>query len=160
MDKRGPVPIKLYKREIAETLQVGPMTVRVYEDGSLTENRVSAITVELPAGGSGPPMHWHRFHDEVFLVTKGTITFVTPDGDVEAKTGDIVTVPPRAIHTFKNVSEQEDAEFYMTATPAQYVDYFRILAKELATGKKLEPSTNHPLMALYGTFPPDVSSEP
>ena len=47
------------------------MTVRVYEDGSLTENRVSAITVELPAGGSGPPMHWHRFHDEVFLVTKG-----------------------------------------------------------------------------------------
>lgn len=71
MPIRGPISTKLYKKDAAETLQVGPLTIRVYEDGSLTENRVSAVLLELPAGTSGPPMHWHRFHDELFLVTRG-----------------------------------------------------------------------------------------
>ena len=43
--------------------------------------------------------------------------FVTPDGDVDAKAGDLMTVPPGAVHTFKNASETEDCECYMTATP-------------------------------------------
>lgn len=71
MASRGPVPVILTKREAAETLKVGPLTIRVYEDGSLTQDRVSGVLIEIPAGKSGPPMHWHRFHDELFLVTKG-----------------------------------------------------------------------------------------
>lgn len=43
--------------------------------------------------------------------------FVTPDAEVTASAGDLMTVPPGAIHTFKNASETEDAECYMTATP-------------------------------------------
>lgn len=71
MGSRGPAPVKLVKKEATEILKVGPMTIRVYEDGSLTENRVSSVLLEIPAGKSGPPMHWHRFHDELFFVTKG-----------------------------------------------------------------------------------------
>lgn len=33
-----------------------------------------------------------------------------------------MTVPPGAIHTFKNASETEACEVYMTATPGHYVD--------------------------------------
>ncbi|KAK0629148.1 RmlC-like cupin domain-containing protein [Bombardia bombarda] len=159
-EHRGPVSVKLFKKETAEILRVGPMTIRVYEDGSLTENRVSGVLLELPAGQSGPPMHWHRFHDELFLVTKGTMRFVTPDGDIDASAGDLMTVPPRAVHTFKNPSETEDCECYMTATPAHYVDYFRMLAKATEEGKKLAPADTQHLMALFGTFPPGVDSEP
>ena len=71
MPFHGPVNVKLHKKDTAEVLRVGPLTIRVYEDGSLTENRVSGVLLEVPAGKSGPPMHWHRFHDELFLVTKG-----------------------------------------------------------------------------------------
>lgn len=71
MPLRGSVPVKLYKKEETEVLQVGAMTIRVYEDGSLTQDRVSGVLLEVPAGKSGPPMHWHRFHDELFFVTKG-----------------------------------------------------------------------------------------
>ena len=71
MPIRGPVPVKLHTKAAAETLRVGPLTIRVYEDGSRTENRVSGVLLEVPAGKSGPPMHWHRFHDELFFVTKG-----------------------------------------------------------------------------------------
>ncbi|KAK3381392.1 RmlC-like cupin domain-containing protein [Podospora didyma] len=160
MPSRGPVSVKLYKKEAAETLQIGPMTMRVYEDGSLTENRVSGVLLEIPPGKSGPPMHWHRFHDELFLVTKGTMRFVTPDGDIDAAAGDLMTVPPRAVHTFKNPSETETCECYMTATPGHYVDYFRMVAKSTEGGKPLNRDDAHHLMALFGTFPPGVDSEP
>ena len=30
-----------------------------------------------------------------------------------------MVVPPRAIHTFKNASDTEEAEFFMTATPSR-----------------------------------------
>ncbi len=77
MPLRGPVPVKLYKKETAEVLKLGPMTCYVFEDGSNTDNRVGCITLVLPKGASGPPMHWHRFHDECFLVTKGQLA-LTP----------------------------------------------------------------------------------
>ena len=71
MPVRGPVPVNLATRQAAEVLKVGPMTIRVYEDGSRTGDRISAILLEIPPGVSGPPMHWHRFHDELFFVVKG-----------------------------------------------------------------------------------------
>jgi mannose-6-phosphate isomerase-like protein (cupin superfamily) len=36
---------------------------------------------------------------------------------MDASEGDCMVVPPRAIHTFANPSETEDAEFFMTSTP-------------------------------------------
>jgi len=81
MPLRGPVPVKLYRKEETETLRIGPMTIRVYEDGSLTENRVSGVLLEVPAGKSGPPMHWHRFHDELFFMTKGWSITLSCDPD-------------------------------------------------------------------------------
>lgn len=71
MPLRGPVPVKLYTKENSECLKLGPMTIYIFEDGSNTDNRVGCMTLELPPATSGPPMHWHRFHDECFFVTKG-----------------------------------------------------------------------------------------
>lgn len=47
------------------------------------------------------------------------MTFITPDGEVTAAAGDLMTVPPGAVHTFKNGSETEACECYMTATPGK-----------------------------------------
>ncbi|WQF83942.1 Putative rmlC-like cupin domain superfamily, rmlC-like jelly roll protein [Colletotrichum destructivum] len=160
MPLRGPVPVKLCKKEDSEVVRVGPMTVYIFEDGSNTDNRIGCMTLELPPAASGPPMHWHRFHDECFLVTKGTVRFTTPDGDVDAEEGQLMVVPPRAIHTFSNPSETEPAEFFMTSTPGYYMDYFRTMSKTVAEGKKLSREETQHLMALFGTFPPDVESEP
>lgn len=138
MPLRGPVPVKLCRKEDSEKVVLGPTTIYIFEDGTNTDNRIGCMTLELPPGTSGPPMHWHRFHDECFLVTKGgfsspvvrgggnwyidggapgTVRFRTPDGDLDAKEGELMVVPPRAIHTFANPSETEPAEFFMTSTP-------------------------------------------
>lgn len=97
MPLRGPVLVNHCTRANSERVVVGPTTIYIYEDGSRTDSRIGCMILELPAGASGPPMHWHRFHDECFFVTKGSVTFVTPDGDVVCGTGEMVTVPPRAV---------------------------------------------------------------
>ncbi len=50
----------------------------------------------------------------------GTVRFETPEGNIDAAEGELMVVPPRAIHTFKNPSDTEDAEFFMTATPGRF----------------------------------------
>jgi mannose-6-phosphate isomerase-like protein (cupin superfamily) len=55
----------------------------------------------------------------VVVAAAGSMIFVTPDGEVTASAGDLMTVPPGAVHTFKNASETEDCECYMTATPGK-----------------------------------------
>ncbi|KAM0816991.1 putative Cupin type-2 domain-containing protein [Seiridium cardinale] len=160
MPLRGPVSVLHQTRENSEKVQVGPTTIYIFEDGTNTDNRIGCMLLELPAGASGPPMHWHRFHDECFFVTKGKVAFVTPDGEVVVGVGELMTVPPRAIHTFKNASSSEPAEFFMTATPGYYMDYFRTMSRVTTSGQKLTPEQTQHIMELFGTFPPDVESEP
>ncbi|KAG6361543.1 hypothetical protein INS49_009770 [Diaporthe citri] len=152
---RGPAPVKLYRKDDAEVLTLGPITCYVFEDGSHTDNRVGAVLLMIPPGVSGPPMHWHRFHDELFFVTKGTVRFIVP-----VSPGDLMVVPPRAIHNFENASKTEEAELYMTATPGYYIDYFRMLAQGTEDDVKLDEADQAYLMAQFGTFPPDIPSEP
>ncbi len=76
-----------------ETLKLGPATIRILEDGRKTDNRLGAVIMTLPPNLAGPPIHWHRMHDETFLVLKGKMRFTTDKGDVDTKAGDYVVVP-------------------------------------------------------------------
>lgn len=73
MPVRGPVPVKLHRKEDAEILQLGTVTCFLLEDGTRTENRVAAVIMMIPPGAKGPPMHWARMHDELFFVTQGSL---------------------------------------------------------------------------------------
>lgn len=98
---------------------------------------------------------------------------------VPVSPGDLMVVPPRAIHTFENASKTEEAELYMTATPGYYIDCesgtkfvtlrvgkanmiadFRMLAQGTEDDAKLDEADQMYLMAQFGTFPPDIPSEP
>lgn len=73
-------------------------------------------------------MHWARMHDELFFVTKGSLRFTTAEGEIDAPEGSLLVAPPRASHCFENVSQMEEAEVYMTATPGEStVNYARPL---------------------------------
>ena len=117
--------IKLVRPSEGEILKVGPLTLRVQEDGTHTglDNRIAAVTITIPPNTAGPPQHWHEMHDETFLVTKGTVRFSTDKEHTDAKVGDYVVVPPRSHHTFGNVSDEE-AEMFCTLTPSFYIGKF------------------------------------
>ncbi len=131
----------------------------VLEDGSNTDNRLGAVSLTIPAHTSGPSQHWHRMHDETFLVTKGMVRFTTGSKNVDAKVGDYIIVPPRAVHTFSNPFDEE-AEFFNTFSPAYYVHYLRLTAKAVAAkGLPLSEKESRDFMAQFATFPPEVLEE-
>jgi len=157
-----------------EILEMGPLTIRILEDGRNTDNRLGSMLLTIKPGVKGPPIHWHRMHDETFFVTKGKIRFtVIPaeDGkmaketkEIDTKAGDYVIVPTKSIHTFSNPFD-EPAEFFNTFTPAYYVDYLRMLAKAINKaqkegGRMLNEEEQRGVMAQFATFEPgDVGVE-
>ncbi|ESZ93997.1 hypothetical protein SBOR_5618 [Sclerotinia borealis F-4128] len=154
------VPIYHLKAEAGEVITLGSVKLRVMEDGSRTDNRISTVEGIVPAHMKGPPAHWHEMHDETFLVTKGVLTFWVPANPsthepairIDAAAGDYIVVPTRAPHTFSNETDQE-ARFFNTFTPAFYIHYFKLLASLMEEGKEMTPEVNAAAMAYYATIP-------
>ncbi|GKT97725.1 cupin 2 conserved barrel domain protein [Colletotrichum tofieldiae] len=135
-----------------EALHFGPVTGRILEDGSHTDNRLATILFTLAPSATGPPALWHEMHDETILVLSGTVRFRLAGGrTVECVKGDYVVFPPRTPATFENSSGEEEAVFVNTFTPAHYVGYFRLLAKLAAEGVEMTPTVYERAMARYAT---------
>lgn len=146
------VPITFVPVQSGEVLKLGTITIRIMEDGSNTSQRLGIAELIIPAQTPGPPGHWHEMHDETFLVTKGTVRFHAPHGKViDAKVGDLVTVPVRSPHTFSNPFDEE-ARFVNTYTPSFYINYFKLLAKMSEEGKPMSPQANMKAMANFATI--------
>jgi quercetin dioxygenase-like cupin family protein len=134
------VDVTVVKSESGELIKMGPIEIRVLEDGRNTDNRIGSVVLKIGPKTKGvglslprfptklidmyfkPILHWHRMHDETFLITKGKVRFHTDKGDHDTAAGDYVVVPPKSIHSFSNPFD-EPAEFFNTFTPAYYVDY-------------------------------------
>ena len=137
--------VKWIDRIAGETLHFGPTLIRILEDGSGTENRLSAIDSTMAAHTEGPPPHIHLMHDEAFLVTSGVLSFVIGGVQRDAKAGDYVVVPVGAPHTFVNTSD-DTTTFFTTFTPAFYIASFRELAELNAIGQMNEKTLLEVLM--------------
>jgi mannose-6-phosphate isomerase-like protein (cupin superfamily) len=160
----GPTNIAVFHRsDDLETLQLGPISIRVLEDGSRTENRLGVVTLGLAPFSTGPPQHWHEMHDETFLVTKGRVRFTTTtyaeeEGlekgvmrEIDVGVGGLVVVPPRARHTFSNPFAEE-AELFNTFSPGFYVNYLRMMAKEWEEKKEMSVERNAEIMKRFATL--------
>lgn len=132
-----------------EAIQLGPIRMRVLEDGSRTDNRIGAVEIIAPPGVAGPPRHLHRMHDETFLIVSGVLEFTIGEATRDAHAGDYVVVPIGAPHTFANRSAAS-VVFFNSFTPAYYVQYFRDMA-HLAATEGLSPERIARIMANYAT---------
>ncbi|NNE55618.1 MAG: cupin domain-containing protein [Flavobacteriales bacterium] len=78
---------------------------------------------ETPANVPGPPPHFHEGYNEVFLVTKGEMEFMT-NGEVRTvRAGDSVDLPPKTLHTFRNVSNAP-CEWVNIHSPKGFMAFF------------------------------------
>jgi quercetin dioxygenase-like cupin family protein len=107
-----------------EMIHLGPIVVRILEDGRTTGHRLGIGEVILPPHTDGPPQHRHAEHDEGFYVISGLVRFTVGQTTHDATAGTLVTIPPGAPHTFANPGD-EAAVMVTTFTPDLYVQYFR-----------------------------------
>lgn len=133
-----------------EAIQLGPVQMRILEDGRTTGHRLGVGEITIAAHADGPPQHRHARHDEGFYVVSGTARFTVGDTTYDAPAGTFVMIPPGAPHTFANPGE-EPVVLLNTFTPDLYVRYFRDLGQMIADGQPLTPESTEQAMSRYAT---------
>lgn len=135
-----------------EVIQLGPIRMRILEDGLTTDHRLGVGEITLPPDTDGPPQHRHAAHDESFYVVSGSARFTVGDTTYDAAAGTLVTIPPGAPHTFSNPGAQTTV-LLNTFTPDLYVQYFRDMQDMIAAGGALTPESIIDVMSRYATTP-------
>jgi quercetin dioxygenase-like cupin family protein len=136
-----------------EILDLGPIQIRILEDGSTTDHRLGVVEITIAPHTAGPSQHRHAGHDEGFYVVSGQAQFRVGADTHDAGAGTFVMIPPGSPHGFANVSD-EPAVLVNTFTPDLYVQYFRDL-RELIAGDRVTPAATAEVMGRYATTPAD-----
>jgi mannose-6-phosphate isomerase-like protein (cupin superfamily) len=136
--------------EGGEAIPLGPVTIRILEDGSTTGHRLGIGEITVAPHTAGPPQHRHARHDEGFYVVCGTARFTVGDTSYDAPRGTLAMIPPGAPHTFANPGD-EPLVLLNTFTPDLYVQYFRDLHQMIAAGGALTPEATEQVMGRYAT---------
>jgi quercetin dioxygenase-like cupin family protein len=101
-------------------------------------NEVSggALTVleTVNAVGTGPPLHRHH-ETEVFRVLEGEYLYEVAGRRFRAVTGDVVSVPSGAAHTFTNTSGGPARQLVMMLPAMDALRFFSELGELMARGR-------------------------
>ncbi|MFD3376568.1 MULTISPECIES: cupin domain-containing protein [unclassified Streptomyces] len=135
-----------------EKIQLGPIQMRILEDGTTTGHRLGIGEITLAPRTQGPPQHRHAQHDEGFYVVSGTVHFTIGETTHTAPAGTLAMIPPGAPHTFANLGDTP-AVMINTFTPDLYVQYFRDLRNMIADGREPTPDSTVEVMRRYATVP-------
>jgi mannose-6-phosphate isomerase-like protein (cupin superfamily) len=138
--------------EGGESIRLGPIRMRILEDGSATAHRLGIGEITIAPHTAGPVQHRHAEHDEGFYVVSGTARFTVGQKDYDAPAGALVMVPPGVPHTFANPGDQPTV-LLNTFTPDLYVQYFRDLRDMIAGGGELTGEATVEVMSRYATTP-------
>ncbi|MGH3018919.1 MAG: cupin domain-containing protein, partial [Gaiellaceae bacterium] len=107
-------------------------------DGELVE-----VEVTVEAGGGVAAAHVHPFQSERFEILEGTFELRRGRRKVTASAGDVVTVEPGTVHSFRNVGETP-ASFVCEVRPAlqfeRFIETMFGLAADGRTNRKGMPS--------------------
>lgn len=144
------IQVSVVAPDNGEAIQLGPIQMRILEDGRTTGHRLGIGEITIPPGTEGPPQHRHAQHDEGFYVVSGTVRFTVADTTYDAAPGTLMMVPPGAPHTFANPGA-EPVVLLNTFTPDLYVQYFRDLRQMIADGQPLTPDRAEEAMSRYAT---------
>jgi len=135
-----------------EAVHLGPITMRILEDGSTTGHRLGIGEITVAPHTEGPPQHRHARHDEGFYVVSGTARFTVGTSVYDAPAGTLAMIPPGAPHTFANPTS-EPLVLLNTFTPDLYVQYFRDLRDMIAEGRPMNAAAMITAMRRYATEP-------
>jgi mannose-6-phosphate isomerase-like protein (cupin superfamily) len=94
----------------------GGSTMTLLADGPETRGALGVHQAVLRDAGVGASPHHHLHATEVFHVLRGGVQLLLGDDLVEVGAGDLVVVPPGAVHAFA-AAPGRDAELLVVVTP-------------------------------------------
>ena len=90
----------------------------------------------IPAGDTGPPVHYHSNEDEGFYLKSGTLIFVVENEEIILNQGEFLNIEKGETHTWRNESNM-DAELIVTFAPAGIERMFVELDNDMSNIKEI-----------------------
>lgn len=110
-----------------------------------TDGKSVLVDVGVKAGGAVAAAHVHPYQTERFEVQAGTLEFRLGRRKVVAHAGDLVTVEPGSVHSFRNAGEDE-AHFVAEVSPAlSFESFLETMFGLAADGKTNKRGMPNPL---------------
>ena len=119
-------PIKPKIDPSAETIAVGPLTIRFLVTGESSNGSVAIFELVVPGAQMLPaPAHSHDHYEETIYGIEGTLTWTVEGKAIDVGPGQALCIPRGAVHRFDN-NASADAKALCVITPAAIgPDYFR-----------------------------------
>ena len=136
-----------------EIIQLGPIAIRILEDGRTTNHRLGLGEITLNPHTDGPLQHRHARHDEGFYVVSGTARFTVGKTIYDAPAGTLVMIPPGAPHTFANPGDER--VIILNTSPPTFMCSISAICGEMIAGGvvPLTPEATTHVMSRYATTP-------
>lgn len=139
-----------------ESLTVQGSTMVFKLTTASTNNQLGLYEITLAPQVSGANLHYHRFMDETFVVTQGTLTILLADREVEVAEGGIIHIPRFTPHGFYNGTDGEVRALMLFNPPQHREDFFRGMA-EVLTEEPVDAAKFLQLYDKYDSHPVDRS---
>jgi len=110
----------------AETIRLGPLTVRFLVTAEDSKDSVALFELTVPgAQRLAAPAHSHDHYEETIYGVDGVLTWTIDGKPVEVGPGQALCIPRGAIHRFDNHGKQDAKALCMITPAAIGPEYFR-----------------------------------
>ncbi|WP_036379446.1 cupin domain-containing protein [Muricauda sp. MAR_2010_75] len=130
----------------------GSFTFKVTSD--LTNDQMGIYEIILQPMAIGAHLHYHRFMDETFIVTEGTLTVMHGTETKQLSKGAVVFIPRFTPHGFKNDSDTI-VKLMLVFTPSMKREGFFKGLHQILGEDPIDPEKHQKLYNKYDSFPVD-----
>ena len=108
-----------------------PQPDQVYRTDILTQEDAAkdlfGLFVVAPPGADGRDhLHYHEKRESIFIVISGEATGMIDGKEVPVKAGDVIFIPPKAVHTFSNGSDKDFRMIEFCTCPPVGSDFHKV----------------------------------
>ena len=140
----------------AQTIRLGPLTVRFLVTGRNSNGSLAAFEVDVPvAQRLAAPAHSHDHYEETIYGLSGVLTWTVDQKQFDLAPGQALCIPRGAVHRFDNLGTS-DARVLCMVTPAAIgPEYFQEAAEVInaAAGGPPDRARMAEIMRRHGLTP-------
>lgn len=140
-----------------ETLTLPNGSISLKVTSGHTMDRLGIYEINLKPHTVGANLHYHRYMDEIFLVTEGTLTVMHGEQTNTVTAGGTVFVPRFTPHGFRNDSDKE-VKLMLIFNPAMQREGFFKGLKEILGEDPIDKTKFLRLYDKYDSIPVDKQS--
>ena len=124
---------------------------------SISNGQLGVYEIVLAPLSIGAKLHYHRYMDETFIVTKGTLTFETIEKDFQAEEGTVAFAPRFSPHGFRNDTNKV-VKLLLIFNPSSNREGFFSGLHETLSEVPIDAEKYLKLYNKYDSFPVDPSN--